>query len=164
MKKKKEVVKENYLERIPKRPDKFDFTVDEEGIVTLNIENKGVFNRIAQKLLKKPKVSYIHLDEMGSFIWPLMDGEKDITAIGKFVEEKFGEEANPLYERLAKYFQILDSYGFVEWVNKVDEQFEKGCQEWHPFFVLTKRMSNCVEKCRNIQKNLDIRKYPLELL
>lgn len=118
MKKKKEVVKENYLERIPKRPDKFDFTVDEEGIVTLNIENKGVFNRIAQKLLKKPKVSYIHLDEMGSFIWPLMDGEKDITAIGKFVEEKFGEEANPLYERLAKYFQILDSYGFVEWVKK----------------------------------------------
>ena len=117
MKKKKEVVKENYLERIPKRPDKFDFTVDEEGIVTLNIENKGVFNRIAQKLLKKPKVSYIHLDEMGSFIWPIMDGKKDITAIGKLVEQRFGKEAHPLYERLAKYFQIMDSYHFIAWVD-----------------------------------------------
>ena len=52
---------------------------------------------------------------MGSFVWPLIDGEKDIVALGKLVEEHFGEKANPLYERLAKYFQILDSYGFIEW-------------------------------------------------
>ena len=41
--------------------------------------------------------------------------EMDITADGKDVEMHFGEKANPLYERLAKYFQILDSYGFIEW-------------------------------------------------
>ena len=52
---------------------------------------------------------------MGSFVWPLLDGEKDIVAIGVLVKEHFGEEAEPLYERLAKYFQILDSYSFVEW-------------------------------------------------
>ena len=109
--------KKNLLDFIPQKALE-RFTVDESGLVTLEIENKGAFNRIAQKLLKKPKVSYIHLDEMGSFIWPLMDGKMDITEIGKFVEEKFGEAANPLYERLAKYFQILDSYGFVEWVEK----------------------------------------------
>ena len=115
---KKQEKKENYLERIPKRPEKYEYTVGDDGIVTLYIENKGVFNKIAQKLFKKPKISYVHLDEMGSFIWPIMDGEKDITEIGKLVEEKFGEKAHPLYERLATYFQILDSYGFVEWVNK----------------------------------------------
>lgn len=118
MKKKQEIIKENYLERIPKRPDKFSYTVSEEGIVTLMIENKGAFNKIAQKLFKKPKISYVHLDEMGSFIWPVLDGKKNITEIGKLVEEKFGEAAHPLYERLAKYFQILDSYGFVEWVKE----------------------------------------------
>ncbi len=115
MKKKQEKISVNYLEKIPMQPQKYGYTVDEEGIVTLNIENKGIFNKIAQKLLKKPKTSYVHLDAMGSFIWPLMDGQRDIVEIGKFVEEKFGEEAHPLYERLAKYFQILDSYGFVEW-------------------------------------------------
>lgn len=97
------------------RPDRIKWSADDEGIVTLDIENTGVFNRVAQKFFKKPKVSHVHLDKMGSFVWPLLDGEKDIVAIGVLVKEHFGEEAEPLYERLAKYFQILDSYSFVEW-------------------------------------------------
>ena len=105
----------NYLERIPVRPDKIKWSTDEVGMVTLNIENTGFFNRMAQKFFKKPKVSYVHLDKMGSFVWPLLDGEKDIVAIGVPVKEHFGDEAEPLYERLAKFFQVLDSYAFVEW-------------------------------------------------
>lgn len=115
MKKNKNVISENYLERKPARPEGISWSADENGIVTLDIENTGAFNRIAQKLLKKPKVTHIHLDEIGSFVWPLLDGEKNIIELGKEVEKHFGEKANPLYERLAKYFQILDSYHFVEW-------------------------------------------------
>jgi len=106
---------ENYLEKIPVRNPDINWKTDDEGKVTLEIENKGVFNRIFQVLLKKPKISYIHLDDMGSFVWPLIDGEKDITEIGKFVEEHFGEKANPLYERLIQYFQILENYKFINW-------------------------------------------------
>lgn len=95
-----------------------DWTVDEHGLVTLNIENKGVFNRMAQKLLKKPKISYIHLDELGSFVWQRLDEEKNIIALGEEVKEQFGQKAEPLYERLAKYFQILDSYHFITWAQK----------------------------------------------
>ena len=69
---------ENYLKRIPVKSEKLGWKKDENGIVTLEIENTGVFNRIFQKLLKKPKISYIHLDETGSFIWPLIDGKKNI--------------------------------------------------------------------------------------
>ncbi len=104
---------ENYLERIPVKSEKLGWETDENGIVTLSIENKGVFNRIFQVLLKKPKISYIHLDEIGSCVWPLIDGESDIIKIGESVKEKLGDKAEPLYERLAKFFQILDSYGFV---------------------------------------------------
>ena len=107
--------KENYLERRPMRPERISWSADEKGIVTLDIENVGFFNRLAQKFFKKPPVSHIHLDEMGSFVWPLMDGETDIAALGVLVKEHFGDAAEPLYERLAKYFQILDSYSFVEW-------------------------------------------------
>ena len=112
--KKKELSK-NYLERIPMRPEHINWSKDENGIVTLDIKNKGFFHFIAQKCFKKPKVSHVHLDEMGSFIWPLLDGEKDIVVLGELVKEHFGEKAEPLYERLAKYFQILDSYSFVNW-------------------------------------------------
>ena len=106
--------KTNYLDKIPIRNAKISWTT-ENNIVTLEIENKGIFNRVFQLLLKKPKVSYIHLDEMGSFIWTLIDGEKSIFELGKQVEEKFGENANPLYERLVKYFQILDDCKFICW-------------------------------------------------
>lgn len=115
MKKNKTGVSENYLERKPSRPEGISWSVDEKGIVTLDIENTGAFNRIAQKILKKPKVTHIHLDKTGSFVWPLLDGEKTIIELGKDVEAEFGEKANPLYERLAKYFQILDGYHFIEW-------------------------------------------------
>lgn len=115
MKKKEKKVSENYLERKPKRPEGMTWSADEKGIVTLNIENTGTMNRIAQKLFHKPKVTYVHLDEIGSFVWPLMDGEMDILKLGELVEEQFGEKAKPLYERLAKFFQILDSYHFVQW-------------------------------------------------
>lgn len=109
---KKTVLSENYLERIPVRAD-LKWSADEKGLVTLEIENKGIFNRVAQKLFKKPPITYIHLDELGSFVWPEIDGEKNIIVLGEMVEERFGEAAHPLYERLAKYFQVLESYRFV---------------------------------------------------
>ncbi|MBQ7075781.1 MAG: PqqD family protein [Clostridia bacterium] len=105
---------DNYLEKVPKKAQHISWSVKDD-MVTLEIENKGVFNRIAQKLLKKPKISYIHLDEMGSFLWPQIDGDKNIIELGKLVETKFGDKAQPLYPRLAKYFQILDSYRFISW-------------------------------------------------
>ena len=112
---KKQTVSENYLERCPLRAEGMDWIVDEQGLVTLNIENKGVFNRIAQKLFKKPKISYVQLDELGSCVWQLLCEDKNIIALGEEVKERFGEKAEPLYERLAKYFQILDSYHFITW-------------------------------------------------
>ncbi len=114
MQKMKNKRQENFLELTPKRNPEVNFTTDEKGIVTLEIQNKGVFNLIAQKLFKKPKISYIHLEEMGSFVWSIIDGESDIIALGKKVEEHFGESANPLYERLSKYIKILESYGFIK--------------------------------------------------
>ncbi len=105
--------KENYLEKIPCRNEAFNWTKAEDGKVTLEIENKGIVKRITQKLLKKPKFTYIDLDEMGSFIWPLIDGESNLIVLGERVKENFGDKAEPLYERLAQYFVILEKYKFI---------------------------------------------------
>ena len=115
MKKKKIVIPQNYLEQIPMRKEGLRWKENSEGMVTLEIDNKGWVNRVAQILFGRPKVSYVHLDELGSFVWPLMDGKMDIVALGKLVDAAFGERAHPLYERLAQYFRILDSYHFIEW-------------------------------------------------
>lgn len=112
--KNKKQEKPNYLDKIPVRDPAINWTRDEKGIITLEIENKGLANRIAQKLLRKPKTTYIHLDENGSFVWPLIDGKKTVMDIAQLVDEHFGEAAKPLYERLVKFFQILESYGFAK--------------------------------------------------
>lgn len=113
MAKKKEVINENYLEHIPVRKEGLRWDTDDKGIVTLYVHNTGLMKKITQKLLKKPEYTQVHLDETGSFVWPLIDGEKNIIDLGKDVKEHFGEKAEPLYPRLAKFFQILESYGFV---------------------------------------------------
>ncbi len=109
---KKEIISKNYLENVAQKAVE-KFSIDEKGLVTLEIENKGIANKIAQTFFKRPKVSFIHLDEQGSFVWNLIDGQKDIIEIGKNVKEHFGEKAEPLYERLAKFFKILESYKFI---------------------------------------------------
>lgn len=111
--KKKNIITENYLEKRPVISEQIVWKSDDDGFVTISIENKGIFNKIFQKLLKKPKTSHIHLDEFGSNVWQLIDGKRDIIEIGKLFKEKFGNDTEPLYERLAKYFQILSSYDFI---------------------------------------------------
>ena len=107
--------KENYLDYIPKRNERFSWEKKENGLVVIKVANTGFFNRIAQLIFRKPKFSFIDLDEFGSFIWMQIDGQRTVYEIGVAVKNKFGDKAEPLYERLAKYFQILDSYSFVEW-------------------------------------------------
>jgi hypothetical protein len=103
---------ENYLDKIPVKAE-IEWDNDEKGNVTLHVENKGLMNKIAQLIFRKPKVSYIHLDEMGNFIWPLIDGEKTVLEIGEYVKEHFGDKAEPLYERLSQYINTLEMYKFI---------------------------------------------------
>ena len=118
MRKNKEKIEQNYLEHIPVKQEGLRWEQDENGMVILFVHNKGLVKKITQKLLKKPEYTQVHLDENGSFVWPLIDGEKNIIELGEPVKEYFGEKAEPLYPRLAKFFQILHSYGFVSFKDK----------------------------------------------
>ena len=78
-------------------------------------------NTIAQKVFGKPRFTKVHLDAQGTFIWPLIDGEKTVADIAALVKEEFGEKAEPLYPRIVKYFQIVESYNFIEFINKPEK-------------------------------------------
>ncbi len=108
----KQKISANYLEKVPSISAGIDWA-EENDKVTITVENTGLANLIAQKLFKKPRFSYIHLDDFGSFVWKLIDGESNLIIMGEKVKEQFNEKCEPLYPRLAKFFQILDSYGFI---------------------------------------------------
>lgn len=112
-KKKNETVSANYLEYVPVHKPEIKYEISGDKKVTLLQENTGLFNWIAQKLFKKPRISQIHLDEMGNFIWPLIDGKRNLIEISELVHEKFGDKAEPLYNRLVQYIKTLEAYGFI---------------------------------------------------
>lgn len=104
---------QNYLEKIPVRNPEFSWKEDQQGIVTVDMVHKGIFDKLAQKLWVTPRVSHVKLDRFGSFVWKQMDGNRNIIAIGALVREEFGDQAEPLYERLAKFVKMLRDNRFV---------------------------------------------------
>lgn len=99
--------KKNYLDYIPVRSSSLPWTQDEEGIVTVEVTHRGLADKVAQVAFNRPKVSHVKLDQFGSFIWQQIDGERNIYLIGEEVKNRFGKEAEPLYERLIMFFKIL---------------------------------------------------------
>lgn len=114
--------KENYLDYIPRHSALFTWEKGKDGLVTIKVRNKGLFNRIAQIFFKRPKYSYIHLEEFGSFVWEQIDGVKNIYEIGQSVQAKFGKKCEPLYERLSKYMVTLRGNDYIVYVNKIKKK------------------------------------------
>ena len=52
---------ENYLEKVPARCEKFRWTESCDGLVTIEIDNKGFFNRLLQKIAKHPYIFWFCL-------------------------------------------------------------------------------------------------------
>ncbi len=115
MRKKKQ---DNYLDYIPAINTKHSWDVNENGTVTIHIEHKTIYDKIAQKLFKRPPVSNIDLDEIGSFIWKQIDGKKDIGKLGELMKATYGDKAEPLYERLSTYVKILYNNEFITYIKK----------------------------------------------
>lgn len=120
-KRKKEGSDINYLDLIPRRNEALKWHRDLKDRVILEVENTGVMNTIAQRVFNKPRFTKVHLDAQGTFIWPLIDGEKTVADIAALVKEEFGDKAEPLYPRIVKYFQIVESYNFIEFINKPEK-------------------------------------------
>lgn len=104
---------QNFLDYVFKINDDLVWKQDENGQVTVDMENKGFTNRVAQKFFKKPAVSHIELEGMGSYIFTCIDGKRSVYEIGALLHDKYGDEAEPLYERLSVYMKHLENVGFI---------------------------------------------------
>ena len=118
MRKKKQAPDINYLDLIPERMESLRWHRDFRERVILEVENTGLFNRIAQKVFGKPRFTKVHLDEVGSFLWPLIDGENTVETLAQLEKDAFGEKAEPLYPRIVTYFQMLENCHFIAFKNK----------------------------------------------
>ena len=109
---------ENYLEYVPAISAKNSWDKDETGKVTIHMVHRGFYAWIAQRFFHRPRVSHIDLDAMGSFIFQRIDGQRTVGDIALLVKAEFGQKAEPLYDRLVKYMQILRNNGFIRYAGK----------------------------------------------
>ncbi|WP_283674237.1 PqqD family protein [Butyricicoccus sp. Marseille-Q5471] len=104
---------ENYLDYIPQYHPRHTWSENDKGIVTIHMVHKGFYAFIAQKFFRTPRVSHIDLDAYGSFLWKLIDGKKTVGRLADDMRAQFGKAAEPVYDRLVKYVQILRNNGFI---------------------------------------------------
>jgi hypothetical protein len=63
----------------------------------------------------KPAVIRIRLEEHGSAVWELIDGQRTVGEIAGALAEHFNHEENYEY-RITAYLSQLHRQGFVKWV------------------------------------------------
>ncbi|MDW8800272.1 PqqD family protein [Clostridium sp. A1-XYC3] len=100
---------EEVLNIIFKISDNLEYEVDKDNIVTiLEKQDHKVQNFFRKLKFRIPEYKKITLDEYGSYVFLQIDGKKTIKDIGESLEAKYGEEANPLYERLLLFLNHID--------------------------------------------------------
>ncbi len=100
---------------VPLRSESIDWSADGKGLVTITMENSGFFNKALQLLLKKPKRSFIRLDEKGSFFWLKADGSHTLGEIALGSAERFGEAPDISLMAAERFLEILCGCGFYSY-------------------------------------------------
>ena len=98
--------KANYLDLHPLRLHSEE--ISDENIVTVIIpkfKNKFIVQYIVPKM-KSPDIK-LKLDEIGSTTWILLDGKKNVREISNLLMEKFGDNIEPVNQRLTKFLTGL---------------------------------------------------------
>ncbi len=102
----------SYLHNIPSR--KADHEEDDEGrCVLLRPKHMtGVLARLLQSKLPK-KYSRIRLDDIGTTVWNLVDGELTVGQIADLAHEQLGDRVEPRYERVSQFVHNLHGNGLI---------------------------------------------------
>jgi len=80
-----------------------------------NFIEKKLFKKLSAKPLKAD------FDEVGTFIWPLINGENRVETIVKKCSEKFGDKIKPAEDRICLFIKQLNQNRFIQLFEKIDK-------------------------------------------
>ncbi|MBS4956244.1 MAG: PqqD family peptide modification chaperone [Clostridium sp.] len=99
--------------------DSINYKVDDNGIVTVLEKQDHKIQKFFRKLrFKIPLYKEITFDEISSEVFTQIDGIKTVKEIGEYLEVKFGDKVNPLYERLLTFLNHI--YVNCNYIEKID--------------------------------------------
>ncbi len=95
------------LSQVPVLKPELDFEV-RDGIVYIIQYHNSKAHKFLRKFKKNiPEKTETKFDEISSRIFILIDNERSVYEIGQIISQEFGEDAEPLYERVVVYFDGL---------------------------------------------------------
>lgn len=95
---------------------------EKDGLVTVLFVNPNpsfLDKYIFKKLAKKPKK--IDLDEIGSFVWKLCEGNKSINEIVELTRDHFGEKVEPADKRVELFIKQMHGNKLINLFEKVSD-------------------------------------------
>lgn len=111
---------DNFLLYIPRK--KHDNWEIRKGKVWLIFSHDKAVERFMRWLVKKPTVSDVELDAIGSSVWKYIDGKATVYDIGQKLLFEFGDKMEPVYDRLIMYLRHLNKKGWISFTK--DDQSE----------------------------------------
>jgi|LGOV01.1.fsa_nt_gb hypothetical protein len=111
----------NFLDFIPVKVEKIETNLKADGFVDLIIPRDGFLDRTVRKIAKTPDKKVISLDLLGSSVWKAIDNYRNVGDIAMVIKEEFGEDADPLYDRLLPFINLLNNNEFIS-LKRVDEK------------------------------------------
>lgn len=105
----KEIVDdEQVLNLVYKISDSLEYKISDD-IVTILIKQDHKIQKFFRKLMFKiPEYRNVQLDEYCSFVFMNIDGKRTVKELGDLLVQKYGDEANPLYERLLLFLNHIE--------------------------------------------------------
>lgn len=99
--------RKNLLDMVPLPEPAINWTQTEAGLVQLVVPRNGIVDRLVRPFAHTPHSLRVDLDAYGSTVWLAINGQRDLYAIGQLVRKTHGAEAEPLYERLGAFINLL---------------------------------------------------------
>lgn len=110
--------KENFFEFVPVKVNGMDWKKNKDEVVQLIVWKDKIIDKIVRKFFDTPEKTIVDLDEIGSFVWESIDGNRNIFEISQLMKDNFGKKVEPLNERLITYIKILKNNKFIKLVKK----------------------------------------------
>ncbi len=97
---------ENLLEMVPQRVADWE-EVEDRVVVERPRPSKQGLPGVGERLSYFLSMRKIRLDERGSFLWHLIDGERSVAEVVEAMRSEFGEEVEPAEERVGQLIRLL---------------------------------------------------------
>lgn len=102
-----EQINDPILKQVPILNSEIEFEVRDDIVFIIKRNNSKLHNFFRKIKKNIPEKTEIEFDSISSKAFILINGERNVYEICQLISAEFGEDAEPLYERLVTYFDSL---------------------------------------------------------